>query len=193
MQPMSLGNERHKQAGIARLWPALAAIAHARHSLSGRLMLVMLTTTAIALLAAGASLLLIDLRNDRAAWAEDLGTEAAILSLAVQPALSFQDVEGAQRNLSSLQARGSIQSVALYTLDGALFASYSRLAETAPPERAPTLALGTHLDGERVELGSRVVQGDEILGTIYLRAQYDFGGRVAAYVSVLAAFMVIGL
>src|SRR5690349_20279195 len=126
MRVMSVGTEPNKQAGMARLWPAIAAIAHARHSLSGRLMLVMLTTTAIALLAAGASLLLIDLRNDRAAWAEDLGTEAAILSLAVQPALSFQDVEGAQRNLNSLQARSSIQAVALYTPDGALFAAYSR-------------------------------------------------------------------
>jgi PAS domain S-box-containing protein len=156
-------------------------------------MLVMLATTAIALLAAGASLLLIDLRNDRAAWAEDLGTEAAILSLAVTPSLSFQDVVGAQRNLSSLQARSSIQSAALYTADGALFAAYSRSEETAPPERVPALALGTHLDGERVELVRRVVQAGETLGTIYLRAQYDLGRRVLAYISALGAIMVIGL
>ncbi|HUQ51055.1 MAG TPA: ATP-binding protein [Gammaproteobacteria bacterium] len=186
-------NELVKSSVVARLWPAIASIAHARRSLSGRLMLVMLTTTAIALLAAGASLLLIDLRNDRAAWAEDLGTEAAILSLAVQPALSFQDVQGAQRNLNSLQARASIQAATLYTPDGALFAAYSRSPETAPPARAPSLAPGTHIDGERVEVVSRIVQSGETLGTIYLRAQYDFNGRVRAYISVLSAIMLIGL
>ena len=48
---------------------------HARRSLSGKLMVVMLTTTAIALAAAGAALLFTDLRDNRAAWADDLDTE----------------------------------------------------------------------------------------------------------------------
>ena len=38
----------------------------------------MLVTTTIALAAAGAALMYTDLRDNRAAWAEDLRTEAAI-------------------------------------------------------------------------------------------------------------------
>src|SRR4051812_18237588 len=86
-------------------WRALTAMRNARRSLAGKLMVVMLATTAVALTVAGAALLFTDVRDNRAAWANDLGTEAAILSLAVQPALSFNDVEGAQRNLNALQAR----------------------------------------------------------------------------------------
>src|SRR6476659_4023571 len=122
----------------SRLWRALASMRHARRSLSGKMMVVMLATTAIALLAAGAALLFTDLRDNRAAWADDVGTESAILSLAVQPALSFNDREGARRNLSALQARASIHAAALYGADGMLFAQYVRPAEPAPPSRVPS-------------------------------------------------------
>jgi PAS domain S-box-containing protein len=178
---------------IGRLWCALVSIRHARRRLSGKLMVVMLTTTAIALAAAGAALLFTDLRDNRAAWAGDLGTEAAILSLAVQPALSFNDREGAQRNLNAMQARASIHAAALYDAEGALFTQYVRPGERSAPAQVPVLAPGVHIDGGNVQLVRRVVQGGEQLGTIYLRAHYDVSGRVRAYLSVLGAVMVIGL
>jgi PAS domain S-box-containing protein len=184
-------NLRDRNAG--RLWRTLVSIRHARRSLSGKLMVVMLTTTAIALAAAGAALLFTDLRDNRAAWAADLGTEAAILSLAVQPALSFDDREGAQRNLNALQARASIRAAALYGADGRLFAQYVRAGEPSAPTLLPPLVAEAHIEGGRVELMRRVVQGGETLGTIYLRAHYDVRGRVRAYLSVLGAVMVIGL
>jgi PAS domain S-box-containing protein len=166
---------------------------HARRSLSGKLVVVMLTTTAIALAAAGTALLITDLRANRAAWAADLGTEADILSLAVQPALSFNDREYAQRNLSALQARASVRVAALYEADGTLFAQFVRAGEAAAPADLPVLGPGVRIDGGHVELTRGVALGSEQLGTIYLRAQYDVSGRVRAYLSVLGAVMVIGL
>ena len=100
-------------------------------------MLVILTSTAIALAAAGAALLFIDLRDSHSAWSEDLRTEAAILSLAVQPALSFDDREAAQRNLSALQARASIQAAALYDSAGQQFAQYARTGQLMAPQNMP--------------------------------------------------------
>jgi PAS domain S-box-containing protein len=188
---LKTNNPPDRNAG--RLWRTLVSIRHARRSLSGKLMVVMLTTTAIALAAAGAALLFTDLRDNRAAWAADLGTEAAILSLAVQPALSFDDREGAQRNLNALQARASIRAAALYGADGRLFAQYVRAGETSAPTLLPPLVAEAHIEGGRVELMRQVVQGGETLGTIYLRAHYDVRGRVRAYLSVLGAVMVIGL
>ncbi|MBC8025837.1 MAG: response regulator [Steroidobacteraceae bacterium] len=176
-----------------RLWRALASIRHARRSLSGKLMLVMLTTTAIALSAAGAALLLTDLRDNRASWAADLSTEASILSLALRPALSFNDLEYAERNLSAMQARDSIRVAALYQADGSLFAQYTRSADSAAPARVPNLPDGTRVDGERVETIRPVMLGAENLGSIYLRAEYDVSGRVRQYLSVLGAVFVIGL
>jgi len=176
-----------------RLWRAVTAMRHARRSLAGKLMVVMLTTTAVALTVAGAALLFTDLRDNRAAWANDLETEAAILSLAVEPALSFNDVEGAQRNLNALQARASIRAAALYDSRGLLFAQYSRAGAEPAASQLPAIAPGVHLDGGRVDLVHPVIQGGETLGTIYLRADYDVTGRVRAYLSVLGAVMIIGL
>src|SRR5688572_4262565 len=165
---------------------------HARRSLSGKLMLVILTSTAIALAAAGAALMFTDLRDSRAAWSDDLRTEAAILSLAVQPALSFDDRDAAQRNLSALQERGSIQAAALYDSDGQLFAHYTRDGQLSPAQPLPARGEGMKSDGGRLELIRSVRLGDETLGFVYLRAQHDVSGRVRAYLSVLGAVLGLG-
>jgi PAS domain S-box-containing protein len=176
-------------------WRAVLSIRNARRSLAGKLMLVMLLTTTIALASAGAALMYTDLRDNRAAWAEDLRTEAGILALSVTPALSFNDRDLAQRNLSALQVRESIHAAALYAADGSQFAQYTRADLPAPPTRMPKLLPGdgVHIDGERVLVMKPVFQGGERLGTIYLRAQYDVKERVSAYLRVLGAVMIVGL
>jgi PAS domain S-box-containing protein len=178
-----------------RPWRALLSLRNARRSLAGKVMAVVLITTTIALATAGAALLITDLRDNRAALADDLVTEAGIVGYAAQPALSFDDPDRAQRNLQAFQERQSISAAALYTAEGALFAQYVRPGHAAPPPRQPRhLELNVpYVDGERVLLLRPVVQAGETLGTIYLRAEYDSGGRVRAYLDVLSAVMVIGL
>src|SRR5689334_15216509 len=184
-------NERRTDP--ARLFRALGSMRHARRSLSGKLMIVMLATTAIALAAAGTALLLTDLNDNRASLADDLSTEAGIISLAVQPALSFNDRELAQRTLNALQARASIQAAGIYTTDGALFVQFSRPGDSPAPFTLPSSEPGMRIDGGRIELVRTITLGSEVLGTIYLRAHYDVNARVRAYLSVLAAVMIIGL
>ncbi|MEO8017077.1 MAG: ATP-binding protein [Pseudomonadota bacterium] len=168
---------------------------NARRSLAGKLILVMLVTTTIALSSAGAAMVYIDLRDNRAAWAEDLRTEAGILALSMTAALQFSDHEYAQSGLDALQARESIRAAALYAADGSQFAQYTQPGQPAPPERRPPSIgdTGVHVDGERVLVMKSVSSGGETLGTIYLRAQYDVQGRVSAYLKVLGAVMIIGL
>jgi two-component system, sensor histidine kinase len=190
---MVAGGQESSRRITTALVAATTLILHPRRSLGGKLMVVVLTTTAIALLAAGAALLLVDVRDSRATASDDLETEAAILSLAVQAAMSFEDIEGAQRNLDALRARTSIQAAALYAPDGTLFAAYARPTETPAPTRAPDLAPGLYVGGGRVELVKLVIQGGETLGTMYLRADYDVSGRLRAYLSVLVGAMAIGL
>jgi PAS domain S-box-containing protein len=158
-------------------------------------MVVMLVTTTIALASAGAALLYTDLRDNRAAWADDLRTEADILALTVTTALSFNDREFAHRSLNALQARTAIHTAALYMEDGSLFAEYTREGRPPPPSTVPTTQAGdgVNIEGERVLVKRTVAQGGEVLGTIYLRAEYDVRGRVIAYLRVLGAVMIIGL
>ena len=158
-------------------------------------MVVMLVTTTIALASAGAALMYTDLRDNRAAWAEDLRTEAGILALSLTTALSFNDHDFAERTLDALEAREAIRSAALYAADGNRFAEYTREGQPLPPMTVPRLLPGdgVHIDGERVLVTKAVAQGGEVLGTIYLRAEYDVQGRVFAYLRVLGAVMIVGL
>ena len=172
---------------------ALAASRHAPHSVSGKLMLVVLLTTAIALLVAGTALVFHDLRENRQAWAADLASEGSILGLSTAPALAFDDHQAAEQNLAALQARPSIRAAALYTPDGRLYASYAQHGELPAPQSAPAVRSGVLVDGERVELVQPIVQYGEELGTIYLRANYDVVGRVKAYAGILAVVMCLSL
>jgi PAS domain S-box-containing protein len=178
-----------------RPWLAVLSMRNARRSLAGKVMAVVLVTTMVALGTAGAALLITDLRDNRAALADDLVTEAGIVAFAVQPALSFDDRDRAQRNLQSLQARESVSAAALYTAEGALFAHYVRPGHADPPPRQPAhLTLDQpHIEGERVLLIRPVMQAGERLGTIYLRAEYNAALRIRAYLNVLGAVMIIGL
>jgi PAS domain S-box-containing protein len=186
-------NPEGRESG--RPWRAVLSLRNARRSLAGKVMAVVLVTTTIALATAGAALLITDLRDNRAALADDLLTEAGIVGFAAQPALSFDDHDRAQRQLQALQARESIGAAALYTADGAMFAQYARPGHPSPPPRQPThlVVNQPHIEGERVLLLRTVEQAGEILGTLYLRAEYDSGRRIRAYLNVLGAVMIIGL
>ena len=155
-------------------------------------MLVVLLTTAIALLIAATALMFHDLRENRLSWADDLATEANILALATAPALAFDDRQSAERNLAALQARPSVHAAALYTPDGRLYATYVQPGARPPPASVPS-ARGVSIDGERVELAQPIVQNGEELGTIYLRARYDVMGRVRAYAGILTVVMGLSL
>src|SRR4051812_32404788 len=76
-----------------------------RHSVRGKLVGIILLTTATVLLLSGAAMLVHDLSVYRTSWASDIATEASILALSTGPALAFDDHETAQRNLAALQAR----------------------------------------------------------------------------------------
>ena len=116
-----------------RSWRGILSIRNASRSIAGKLMVVMLVTTTIALASAGAALMYTDLRDNRAAWAEDLRTEAGILALSLTTALSFNDHDFAERTLDALQARDAIRTAALYATDGSRFAEYTRDGQLPPP------------------------------------------------------------
>ncbi|MFL6578474.1 MAG: PAS domain-containing protein [Povalibacter sp.] len=164
-----------------------------RRSVRGKLMGIVLLSTAIALLVAGLAMLAHDLTVYRQSWAADLASEAGILALSTAPALAFDDRATAERNLRALQARDNVQAAAVYTPNGRPYATYTRTGEIAPPYELPASLIGTQIAGERVEVAQRIVQNGEWLGTIYLRAKYDVTSRVHAYVGIFALVTVVSM
>jgi signal transduction histidine kinase/ActR/RegA family two-component response regulator len=160
----------------------LSTTVRARSTVRGKLMRVVLLTTAIAVSVTGLATLVRELFVYQAAWVADLSTEAAILALSTGPALAFDDHALAQRNLDALQARRRVMVAALYSPNGRVYASFVRPGEAPPP--LPHPPEGVRSSGDRVEFVQRVQRNGEVLGTIYLRAQYDITRRVEAYIGI---------
>jgi signal transduction histidine kinase/CheY-like chemotaxis protein len=177
---------------MLHLWNPLPSAAQARRSVRGKLMRVVLITTAIALWVAGSAMLTYDLNVYRGSWASDLKTEAAILALSTGPALAFDDRDSADRDLAALRARPQVLVAALYMADGTLYASYARSGQDPAPAH-PSMGTGLRIEGERVQLVQRVELKGELLGFIYLRAQYDLMGRLKAYLGIFALVTLMSL
>ena len=144
---------------VLTIWDSLAAIRHPRRSVTGKLMAVVLLTTAIALLVAGTTLLAIDIRQDRRAWGDNLQSTADILALMTAPALAFNDPASADRNLAALAAQPTIQLAAVYDAHGALYGRFQRADAPAPPERVPAIRKGLTYGPEHTELLQPIIRG----------------------------------
>ncbi len=165
----------------------------ARDTVRNRLLAITLFTTTMALLVAGTAMLTRDLTAYRHRWAADLDTQAAILALSATPALAFDDRQGAQRSLATLDVRRSVQSAALYLNDGRRYATYAQPDAAEPPLHLRAVIPTIRVDGEVMELTRPIVNHGERLGTLYLRATYNISGRVLDYLSIFGMVMLLAI
>jgi signal transduction histidine kinase/HAMP domain-containing protein len=164
-----------------------------RSSIRNRLMLMMTVTTLLALLIAGAVMVAYDVRSYQASWEADLSTQAEILGRATAPALAFNDRSVALENLSLLSARPKITAGAVYTSQGTLFASYRRgNAEEAPIPQRPG-ELGVRREGNELVVFRELADRNEVIGTVYLRAQYELTERLLTFLMIIAGVIALSL
>jgi signal transduction histidine kinase/ActR/RegA family two-component response regulator len=161
-------------------------------SIRGKLMRVVLITTAAAVFVAGLAMLTRDLTVNRLSWAQDLGNQATIIGLATTPALAFDDHAAAERYLTALRARPRILMAALYDSDGRLYASYAKNPQFVPSPQVPVID-GARISGQQVEIVQPIVRGAESLGSLYIRGQYDVMSRVTAYIGIFGLVMALSL
>ncbi|MEP7205838.1 MAG: ATP-binding protein [Casimicrobiaceae bacterium] len=159
-------------------------------SLRRKLMVVMLTTSSTALLVAAIALVAYELRTYERTWSADLITQADILARASVPALAFDDPGAATENLALLKARPQILAAAIYAANGRMFATYPATtgASAFPPLPG---AEGYRIDDDTITLFHRIVEKDEILGTVYLRATYGLMERLTGYLTILAGVVLL--
>ena len=158
-----------------------------------KLALVVLATTLAALLVAGVALVIYDVRAYQAAGAADLLTQAEILGRASAPALAFNDPESAYGYLMLLKAKPEIASAAIYTARGKPFAIYARDGRVDPAFPRLPETEGSRIEGGQFVLFKRVEEKNEILGTVYLRSDYNWQARAASYLGIFATVTVLSL
>ena len=163
------------------------------HSVRYKVILVVLATNFAALSVAGVALVIYDLRSFKAMWTNDLATQGNILGRASAAALEFDDPRSANAYLALLEERPRVTAAAIYDAKGRLFASYRR-----PDSQAVTFPALPRVDGfsiERNEIAmfTRIVEDNQILGTVYLRSDYELVDRLARYLGILSGVMLLSL
>ena len=153
-----------------------------------KLMLIAMATTGGALLVAGAALVYFDLARFRSEMTSDLTTLADIVAENSNGALTFHDQADAADVLGALRLQDSIAAAALYDVHGRLFASYAPRPGTPFPPRPGRD--GARLEADGVVVFRPVWQGDERIGSVYLRSDLDelFSRIRAQAISVGAVF-----
>jgi signal transduction histidine kinase len=162
-----------------------------RSSIHRKLSYVVLAATFFALVITGTAMAYYDLRTFRETLIADLTAQADILGLAAAPALEFRDPESAQDYLALLEAKPNILGAAIYAANGSLFASY-RADEAADFPAIPDVD-GHRIEGGTIGLFKRIATRHEILGTVYINAQYDMLARLLGYLGIIGGVMALSL
>jgi signal transduction histidine kinase len=165
-------------------------IALVARSLRLKVLLLVMATTAAALTLSAIGLVIYDLRAYERQWTNDLGTQAELLARTSAAALSFGDRETTAKDLAVLRVRPRVMAAAIYTRDGDLFATYTKPNRTNEVFPARPESDGYRIEGDELLMYRTVVEGNEPIGTIYLRALYLPWDRLRDYLGILAAVMV---
>ena len=161
-------------------------------SIRQKLVAVVLLATLAALVVSISALMAYDLRAYHRALLADMATQAELLGRMTSSALAFDDVKLATDNLALLRIRPAVRSGALYDAQGKLFASYVAPGDQRPlPRRAqPGQML---VDGDALLVYKPVYENGELLGTVYLNAEYTLVARAIDYLLVALAVILLAL
>ncbi|KQW87220.1 hypothetical protein ASC94_27840 [Massilia sp. Root418] len=159
----------------------------------GKLILMALATTFVALVASSAAMLLYDLDSFQQYWVDDMTTQAEIVAAVSTTALSFNDQTAARQNLSLLRVRPQIQAGAIYAANGTLFAAYAQSLEDTPVFPAKPGRPGYAIESGRLVVYHPIVENREVIGTVYLSARYRLIERLRSYAAILGGVMVLSL
>lgn len=161
-------------------------------SVRRKLLVIVLVTTFVALLVSAMALLSYEARGYREFLLSDVTTQADVLARTSAPALAFNDKEAAAATLAMMSSRPVIDAAAVYTEDGALFATYRRDGYTLPfPEHAGPQ--GPRIRDRALTVFHPIVENNQLLGTVYLSAKYELADRVVDYLLILGGVMLVSL
>ena len=162
-----------------------------RRSISRKLNLILLVCVVCALMLAGVSLVLLDLRTQARGIEQDLIAQADIVGLASLGALTFDDAKAGSDNLRVLRSNAGIVSAALYRADGRRFAGYTT-GGNEPPGLLPMGRPEATMDWSLVRVVRRI-PGTPSPGYVYVEAQHELASSALEHVAVLALILGVSL
>jgi signal transduction histidine kinase len=162
-----------------------------RHSVSRKILVVKLGTTLATVLLAIAAMITYDLRLYHQSWIDDVSTQAELVGQMTAAALTFDDARAAKENLALLRYRPRILAAAIYDAHGRLFATYAQEGQSDFPGLPE--GDGTRVEGKALVVSKRIIHDREILGTVYLRAEYQLFDRLFGYLGIAAIVIALAM
>jgi signal transduction histidine kinase/DNA-binding response OmpR family regulator len=150
-------------------------------SIKRKLMLIVVFSSASALLVASVTILIYDYLSFRETMAHDLQVVARGIGITITPYLDFEDQTGAKTVLDALSTRPNVVLGRAFDAAGRPFADYARdAAPSSMPAEPPRKTEKPYLDGGMLHLSYRVLnkEGNQV-GTIYLMSDLEEAGRRA--------------
>ena len=174
-----------------------------RYSLRKQLLTVILSTSALAVLAAGVTLFATEIVRTRAATQKEMQSVATLIGNRSSAALLFQDERTALENLSALAGLDQIGSACLFNEQGAVAARFANGKVRADcvlhePLAKPFMQAGTF--GASVQLP--VVAGKNVVGAVLInsapaplvaRLSAQLGSLVVALCGALAIALLLAM
>jgi PAS domain S-box-containing protein len=154
-------------------------------SIRQKLQMIVIATSAVALLVASAVLALFDRSAFLRAKTQDLIAAAKMVGSNSTAALSFGDAKSAGEILSALQAKPNVVNACTYTKDGQVLASYSR--DRAPRDFSPPAAQAesTAIVQDHLVLYQPITLNGTFIGTIFIEADLtDLSTRITRFLEI---------
>ena len=160
-------------------------------SIKGKLMLITMLTSSVALVLLSASFLIYDLISFRHFLREDLVTQAEVIGYNSAAAMAFKDEATATVTLSALKAKDDIVAAVLYGPDGKVFARYARagVGQVALPTDLPQMN-GSRFRESFLEVFRNVSFNGDPVGTLFLQSDMSqWNSRARGYATFLLMLM----
>jgi PAS domain S-box-containing protein len=154
-------------------------------SLQRKQMLIIMSTTSVALLLVCAALTIFEIITFRQEITDNLSAYASITGNNVAAALDFNDTQAAGDTLSSLNAEPDIIGACVYSADGSLFSKYSRKGTVfALPKKVQSS--GYTFSKDSLALFQPIMSNGQVIGTIYLESDTKaLRSRLAQYLLIM--------
>jgi PAS domain S-box-containing protein len=159
-----------------------------------KLTVVIMLTTALALLLAGTIFVVASLYLHREESARDINSLADVIGRNCEASLAFSIPEDAEKILAALEARASIIHAVLYDSEGEVFAVYDPAGQEtdfAPPK---PIEDGHDFKGGHLGLFRQIYFDEKVIGTIYIQDDMrDVYQSLKSDVATLAIVMLAAL
>ncbi|MDO9005235.1 MAG: ATP-binding protein [Aquabacterium sp.] len=163
-----------------------------KSSLQRKLLAVMLLTTLAALIVALGAMIIHDLRAYHRTWVNDMTAQAELLARTTAPALTFDDKKVAHENLSILRYQPKVRAAAIYSPDGSLFATHAGHGEPPVFPKLPAED-GVEVSKTSLVIFKNIMDGADVIGTVYLKADYELFDRVVNFSGIAVAVMLMSM